>query len=311
VGQAPLAPALANAAVGGAVAVLAWRIARELTDAEGARVAGWLAAFWPSLVLWSSLNLKDAFAILALLLAVHGTQRLARRLALADAALLLGGLFLLSQLRGYLVGLTAVSMGLSLVLTRLRASPALTAALVVLVAVPLALAGPVQHLQIEASLQELNDARSDLAVGRAAYGAEADVSTPAGALGFLPVGLAYFLFAPAPWQLLGTRQLLTLPEMLAWYALVPFVLSGLVGALLTRFAAAIPVATLALALTVSYALVEGNLGTAYRHRAQVLVLFLVLAGAGIARRRATLAARREAHAAAPRGLVPVPAEGAP
>lgn len=294
VGRVPLAPALGNAVVGGLIAVMAWRIARELTDAEGARSAAWLTALWPSLVLWSSLNLKDALAILAILLVLHGAQQCMRRPTLRGVALALAGVLLLGQLRGYLVGLTVGSVGLAFLLARLRAAPLLMGAVVVAVAVPLAMAGPVQQLQIEDSLQTLDAARSQLAVGRAAYAAGADVSTPAGALRFLPVGLAYFLFAPAPWQLLGPRQLLTLPEMLAWYALVPFVLLGLRTALRERFAQALPVATLALFLSVSYALVEGNLGTAYRHRAQVLVLFLVFAGAGLARHRAVRAARREA-----------------
>ena len=50
-----------------------------------------------------------------------------------------------------------------------------------------------------------------------------------------------------------------------------------------RFALSL-MATFALLATLSYALVESNLGTAYRHRAQVLVLYLVFAAVGIATR---------------------------
>lgn len=294
VGRVPLAPALANAVAGGGIAVLAWLIARRLTDATGARAAAWLTALWPSLVLWSSLNLKDALAILSLLLLLHGAQRCMERPELRGAALALGGVLLLGELRGYLVGLAVGAMAVAFLMARLRASPLLMGAMLVALVVPLAMLSPVRTLPIEESLETLDAARAQLAVGRAAYASGADVSTPAGALRFLPVGLTYFLLAPAPWQLLGPRQLLTLPEMLAWYALLPFVVSGLVGALRERFAQALPVVTLALCLTVSYALVEGNLGTAYRHRAQVLVLFLIFAGAGLARRRARAAARRQA-----------------
>jgi hypothetical protein len=51
----------------------------------------------------------------------------------------------------------------------------------------------------------------------------------------------------------------------------------------------------ALFATVSYALVESNLGTAYRHRAQVLIPLFIFAAVGIAARRE----RRCARAAAP------------
>jgi hypothetical protein len=42
----------------------------------------------------------------------------------------------------------------------------------------------------------------------------------------------------------------------------------------------IPLAVL-LIVTTSYALVEGNFGTAYRHRAQIMPLFFIFAGVGI------------------------------
>lgn len=286
VGRVPLAPTLGNAVAGGCIALLGWRIALDLTDATGARYAGWLSALWPSLVLWSSLNLKDAFAILAILLMLRGAQRCMVRPRLRELLLLGVGVLLLAQLRGYLVGLCLGSLALAYVLVRLRAAPVWMGAAVLASALLLALAGPVEHVRLEESLETLDATRSQLAVGSAAYATEADVSTPLGMLRFLPMGLAYFLFAPVPWQLSGLRQLLTLPEMLAWYALFPFVLSGLRHALRERFAQAMPVATLAASLSVSYALVEGNLGTAYRHRAQVLVLLLVFAGVGLARRAA-------------------------
>ena len=86
--------------------------------------------------------------------------------------------------------------------------------------------GPIEGLGDEASLESLDRARRELAFGASAYQADADISTPVTALSFLPVGLGYFLLAPAPWQVWNTRQLLTLPEMLAWYALLPQVVSG-------------------------------------------------------------------------------------
>jgi hypothetical protein len=42
-------------------------------------------------------------------------------------------------------------------------------------------------------------------------------------------------------------------------------------------------------VTLAYALVESNLGTAYRHRAQVLMIYLIFAGLGLAHRRSVAA----------------------
>jgi len=155
-----------------------------------------------------------------------------------------------------------------------------------------------QELAVQTGLESIDEARGHLAIGASAYHGDADVSTASGALRFLPVGVGYFLLAPAPWQLLNARHVLTLPEMLLWYALLPSVVLGIATSLRERFAVALPVASFSLLVTVSYALVEGNLGTAYRHRAQVLVLFLVFAGVGLEARRARRASAAEPALAA-------------
>lgn len=298
VGFVPLAPTLLNALFGGLAVVLAYRLARTLAGDDAARLAALLTAFCPSLVLWSSLNLKDAAAILAILVALRGAQRIALGSGPAGLVALAAGLGLLGELRGYLAAVAALSVAVALVLPRL-AGPRAPLALVALLAVGaivLTAIGPIEGLADEASLESLDRARRELAFGASAYHGEADVATLGGALSFLPVGLAYFLFAPAPWQVWNARQVLTLPEMLAWYALLPQVVAGFAFALRARAGAALPLATFALFATVSYALAESNLGTAYRHRAQVLVIFLVFAAIGLAHRRERRAAAAAAHA---------------
>jgi len=287
VGYLPLAATLPNAAVAGVSAVLAYKMAGELAGPRAARVAGAFAALFPSLVLWSSLNLKDAAAIATILLALRGAQVLQRGFSPAGLLMVAVGIAGLSQFRNYLVSLLAVSVGLSWLLPRLRAaSLPVTIAVWAVLAVGLALyPGPVESLTEQANFETLGTHRRNLALGDSAYYGEADVSTPGAALRFLPVGLAYFLLAPAPWQLFNARQWLTLPEMLAWYALLPQVFFGWRYLLRRRVRAALPIGTFAVLGTLSYALVESNLGTAYRHRAQVLVLYLIFAAVGIATRR--------------------------
>ncbi|MEE9606241.1 MAG: glycosyltransferase family 39 protein [Myxococcota bacterium] len=304
VGNVPLAAALCNAVAGGLSAILAYRLAGEVAGARAGRVAALLAGFFPSLVLWSSLNLKDAFAILAILAALRGGQGLQTRFSLASAALLAAGLLGLAQLRTYLVVVLAVSLAVGLVLPRLRqaAAPATLAVWLVLCVLVIRFAGSFETLTDGAALEELGRHRRNLALGESVYHGDVDISTPGRALRFLPIGLAYFLLAPAPWQLWNSRQWLTLPEMLAWYALLPQVFFGLRHALRTRSHAALPLATFALLGTVSYALVESNLGTAYRHRAQVLVLFLIFAAVGLATRHARCAASQRPAATPNRGV---------
>jgi hypothetical protein len=302
VGHVPLAPALANAAFGGLTVVVVHAIARDLAGPRAGLLAALLAGFWPSLVLWSSLNLKDTAAVLAILVLLRGAQRLQTALTPAGLLLLAGGLAVLASLRGYLALVALTAVGLAWLVSRLRALPVpLGAVLVVVLALgPVFLlpsVAPIEELADEASFESLDEVRRKLAFGGSAYRSDADLSTPRSALRFLPVGLAYFLLAPAPWQLWNARQLLTLPEMLAWYALLPLVVRGISHALRRRFVEVLPLAAFVALATLSYALVEGNLGTAYRHRAQVLVLYLLFAAVGIA-------ARRPARAPAPAAALP-------
>jgi hypothetical protein len=296
VGYAPLAPTVANAAIGGFSVVIAHSLARDLAGPRAARYAALLAAFWPSLVLWSSLNLKDAMAIFAILLLLRGAQRVQRPASLSGVAQLLMGFLVLAQLRDYLVVMAVCAVGFAWLLPRLKAAPLTVVAVLLAGALLLPYLGPAQELVEENSLGSIDQARRQLAIGGSAYYGQADVSSAGAALRFLPIGLVYFLLAPAPWQLFNARQLLTLPEMLVWYAILPQIAIGLVFAIRERFASALPIVSFALFTTLSYALVESNLGTAYRHRAQVVVLFLIFAAVALARRHEARSAARDRQA---------------
>jgi hypothetical protein len=52
-----------------------------------------------------------------------------------------------------------------------------------------------------------------------------------------------------------------------------------------QFRATLPITAFALSLTLAYALMQGNVGTAYRQRTQVTMFFFVFMAAGIADKR--------------------------
>jgi hypothetical protein len=117
--------------------------------------------------------------------------------------------------------------------------------------------------------------------GRSAYGTQYDVSSPAGALRALPVGVLYLLFAPFPWAISGIRQLLTVPETLVWYALMPAFVRGVAYSVRHRLRDVLPILVFAVTLTIAYALMQGNVGTAYRQRTQVTMFFFVFMALGL------------------------------
>lgn len=286
-GDARAAPNLINAFLGVWAAVPAYHLARRLVpDVERvARTAAVLVAFFPSLVLWSVLNVREAPTILAIVAAVYFVDRLRDSPVLPS--LLGAGLALavLAASRQYMMAVVGVSAGLGLLLARTHrparslAVGVLVIGAVIVVVQSSGLGGP---LLDDPSLPNLELYRQDLALGAASsYGAGYDISTPVGAIGFLPVGLVHFLFAPFPWSVDSFLQLMTVPESVLWYLLVPFAVWGAILALRHRPGATTVVLSVAVAATISYALVEGNVGTAYRHRAQVLPLAFVLCAVGL------------------------------
>ena len=130
--------------------------------------------------------------------------------------------------------------------------------------------------------------------GKSAYGTECDVTTTGGALRALPVGLVYLLFAPFPWAITGMRQLLTVPETLVWYALMPAFARGLVYSIRHRPRHVLPILVFTVTLTLAYALMQGNVGTAYRQSTQVTMFFVVFMGVGIVERQRRRALATEA-----------------
>jgi hypothetical protein len=144
------------------------------------------------------------------------------------------------------------------------------------------------------TLERLQTTREDQAMwGRSGYGQEYDVSTATGALSALPTGFVYLLFAPFPWAVSGLRQALAVPETLVWYALMPAFIRGLSFAVKRQLRAILPILVFAVSLTAAYALMQGNIGTAYRQRTQITMFFFIFMGVGLAERRR----QREARAA--------------
>lgn len=250
-----------------------------------AEIAVLLVLFFPSLVLWSVLNIREAPAILLSMLAAYFLISYQHRLRIWDVAAALVALGVLALFREYLSALVGVAGGAGVLMGKSR-SP--LRSFVVGVGIMLVLALLVRdtgfggRLTEEPSLSRLEVLRQDMALGAgSAYGQEYDVSTLRGAVTFLPVGIAYFLLAPFPWSLGSTLQTVTIPETTLWYILIPFVLRGIWLAVKHEPGRFTVIGATLVVVSFAYALVEGNVGTAYRHRAQVLPLMFVFCAVGL------------------------------
>jgi len=76
------------------------------------------------------------------------------------------------------------------------------------------------------------------------------------------------------------RQSIALPEMLIWWAAFPLLVLGWWYAVKHRLRQVAPIVLFTTMLTLAYAVFQGNVGTAYRQRSQLLVFYFIFVAVG-------------------------------
>ncbi len=278
------------------VPVYVYRVARELQAPEAvARRAGWLVALSPAFVFWSGSLYKEGLTLLLFSVAAYHTLRLQSgwrgrsviTLVLCDVALW--------GVRYYLAIVLALAVALSLLWGRVsgtrraRSVPAIVrqaavalAFVAVIVAVGMSVRS--EHLLLESYegvLVELDVRRAGSArEARSGYLQEATIATPEEALQYFPIGLFYFLTVPFPWQVGAFRQNLIIPENAFWLGLYPLMVVGISRALRLNRSGTVFLLLLTSGMCAVYALLAANVGTAYRMRSQVWLLWAPFAAWG-------------------------------
>lgn len=272
-----------NAVMGVLCAWLLGLLAMRMFDLAVGRRAFLLALFFPSLVLWHGMNLREVWAHIAILLFVLAAVNARRKLSPTSIGVLLGSLVVLVMIRTYMVPIVFLAFVVSVLATRPSQLPY---ALVALLAVSLFVARFGSEIGIDLNvystdrLESIQRLREGLAYGGSAYGEDVDTSTVSGALTYLPEGMARFLFSPFPWAIQSWQQALAAPESMMWFVIFCqgawFIARSRLHDVLQW---TIPI-VLMVVLTAAYGLASGNEGTAFRHRAQVMVLMFAFSAAG-------------------------------
>jgi len=288
IGRNTLAIQFLNSVIGAATAILVFHCAQHVyKNVRVAKIAAICVAFFPSLVLWSAQGLKDAPIVFFLVLAILASLRLSEKFSLTYAAILVVALFSILSLRFYVFYMIAVAIGGGFVVGLQKITPTNFARqfiVLILVGVSLTYLGVTRYANSQftrfGSLEAIQRSRLDLSRAGSGFGQDVDVSTTGGAISTIPIGLIYLLFAPFPWQLVSLRQSITLPEMIIWWLSFPLLVLGIWYSIKYRLRQIAPILIFTTMLSLAYSVFQGNVGTAYRQRAQLLVFYFVFVAVG-------------------------------
>jgi 4-amino-4-deoxy-L-arabinose transferase-like glycosyltransferase len=316
------------AALFGAVAAAALcALVLIAADRRAALTAGFIVMLFPSLVLWSSVPYRDsavwaATTLAALLVAIGARARGWTLIAVGAGIAML--VFVLGHLRQTTTVAVCGALVIAALLSERRARVRRVAgALVIAVLVPSYLGiGPVGIDLVH----PLGEVRGALACGAESKvttcepdsdfasdsdgGASISDATTTADLEHLPRGLSVMLLEPFPWASADSFQAqLAKLSLLYWLPLIVLAGFGVSAAYQRRRELSFLVLT-AGALLLVYALGEGNLGTAFRHRSELVPALAAVAALGIPRAMARWRDRRPGHQTT-RQVLGAPSSAAP
>jgi hypothetical protein len=275
IGEYPLLPIALNCSLGAVSIILIYCIGRYYLNHRIALFVAWLFALWPSLVLWSTQNLRESVIIFCTLLFILCVFELRSR---GNAFWTWFGLvisfLILYKMRSHVAVLLVIAGFLSFFC--FSGKKKFMIAIVVLGVFTVLFAANVFHirsilcsklaLRFSSLFETLNyHHHVKQYYADTAYLTDADISKPFNFFVYLPAFLAYIFFSPFPWEVTKFSQIPGVVEMVIWFFLSFFALKGALWLLFhkTRDFSVIFIFVFA---TVIILIGEGNVGTLFRHR---------------------------------------------
>ena len=279
--KSPVSVIFINCLASSLTVIFIYYIAKQLYNEKAAKIAAVMTAFWPSLFIWSTQNLKEPITIFLITLLIWGVLRLKVNFRfyllfiIALSSLALKELRLVSFFMFY-----AVIFPISLVLFLWKKNRALSILLLLLAGVGLAMVVN-NYLNQRSLLEYVNYMRTVRAYGKTAFLSNLDITNPISFIFFVPIALLVAWLSPFPWQIGSMSQIAAIPEMLLYYSLLPAMFLGWRFIMRHKIREGGIIVVYIFVMMLVLAFIEGNIGTLFRHRAMVLPFMFILAGIGL------------------------------
>ena len=294
-GYSPLSLFFISSLAGSIAALFIYLIAKELFSERVARISAFFAFFWPSFILWSTQNLKDSMIAMFVFILLWSLFYAYRHLAPGFLLLSMVSVLALSKIGMPYIAIIAsmiVFASLFLTINYLFKSKLVTLVILFFLCAVFCifLGNKVLEFTFEKSAYVMNQGslwefldyqRSVRAYGKLQFLRGTDISSAGKAIFFTPLGLLLAIFAPFPWQMGSIMQIMAIPETILFYILAPLTIKGIVFGYRKRLNHSFLLLSIIAGLLLFLALVEGNSGTMFRHRAIAFYLIFIFTSMGI------------------------------
>lgn len=290
IGEYHFMPLFINCSLGALSIILIYLLAKKIYSYKVAIGTALFFAFWPSLVLWSTQNLKESITIFIILLVFWCVRELRQSYSrITYWVLLLSSLALIFKIRFSLFVFLSLSAYVSLFLFsgRKQLLLGLFGFFIVYlffinnwfdIQTTLIRRFSLDISSILKTFQHHHQAKTVSA--ESAFLTDIDISKPLNFISYLPLFLLYIFFSPFPWSIYKLNQLFAGLEMLVWYFLIIFALKGLFLTLRYKLRESLMLLFFSL-MVLSASFGEGNIGTLFRHRALIWPCLFIFISVGL------------------------------
>lgn len=287
---------LINCLIGTLSGIVIFYLTKEVFGKRTAKISSFFVVFYPTLVLWSMSNLREPTQIFLTSLALFYIVRLQKRQKITYLLLIITMALVLKTIRNYtfyLILLAAVmSYFINLKLSLIRKLFIIIATLgIITIFLNCTNRGRILKNEFftEQSIADrillanagiLSQPGSNYMIYEDGLITDGKIDKLKLTRGFLK-GWLFFMLSPFPWAITTKPQLLTYPEMIIWYFMIPFVILGMLLSWRYRFKLTFALIFYVIVFTSAHALVEGNIGSTLRHRDLILPIYFLFVAAGL------------------------------
>jgi len=286
---------LINAVIFMIAFLLIFYVAKTVFDPKIARMASVVFAFFPSLLLWSSMICVDITIIAcAAAFILFMIKFIKAKIGLAYFGLMMLSIIAVRSIRPYianlLVAFAALSFFYKAYILAYRRYGIAVLSVVVAVLILAGINSGASHflkLKFDGVIREMIQNQEGFAVADDSsyviYPTNCYVTKSCSLSEFAAAyarGMGYAVLSPFPWRIDSRLQLMACPQVIIWYVMLPFILYGFYLGFRSNGAVTVFIFLYCLCVLSVMALAEGNVGALFRHRDMVTPFCIIYFAAG-------------------------------